>query len=42
MNWIWALLLNIKKGKGRVLITNYSSIKALLSAEDRVEYLLTA
>jgi hypothetical protein len=38
---VYILLLNIKKGKGRVLITNYSGIKTL-STKDRVERLLTA
>ena len=42
MSWVRALLLDIEKGKGRVLITNHSGVKTPLSAEDRVERLLTA
>ena len=41
MSWLQALLFNIKKRKGKVLITNQSSIKTLLSTKDRVEHLLT-
>ena len=42
MSWLWALLLNIKKEKGKVLITNQSGVKTPLPAKDRVEHLLTA
>ena len=42
MSWLQALLLNIKKGKGKVLITNQSGVKTLLSTENRVEHFLTA
>ena len=42
MTWLQALLLDIKKGKRKVLTTNHSGIKTPLSAKDRVAHLLTA